>query len=171
MQLLKALGGVGLLVTLCLCLPGSACSIDISGDGGDGGDGGGDGGGGDGTPTTITVHLINQTSTTLDPEIYIASEWISVEALFDPSLKFTAYGVGTLGLLAEHGEDTFTLACNTVGMLATQGGKFGDNLNNPTGVGRQIILWQNANFYCGDTITITYSGSGTKFDTNYRVDR
>ncbi len=157
---------IGLMVALLVILPAGGCTVTIEPDGNGGG-----GGNGDGTPTVITVHLINNTATTLDPEIYLAPEWISVEDLFNADRKYTAFGVGTLGLLAEHGEDTFELPCNQVGMLATKGGRFGDNLNAPDGTGREVILWQNASFYCGDSITITYSGSGHTFDTQYTVRR
>ena len=150
---------------LLLVLPGGGCVISIDPlDGGGGGNGGGAGG-------QFTIRLINATDTTLDPELYIADGPVSITQLFERARKFTAYGVGTLGLLGPFGSDTVTVNCTAAIVIGTRGGAFGDDLNDPDGTGRQIVLTQDVNVFCGDTITFTYERSGSGFETDFRVSR
>jgi hypothetical protein len=50
------------------------------------------------------------------------------------------------------------------------GGSFGDDLNNPEGTGRQIVLTQELSFFCEGRITFRYSGSGGTFNTSFDLD-
>lgn len=160
------LGTAGLL-GLALLLPGGCVvtvdSIDDAN--GDGGEGGGD------ATDQITVRVINTSNVTLDPEIYVSAEPVSIEELFQRANKFRRYGVGTQGILADHDSDTFALACSDVRIIGTKGGTFGDDLDNPDGTGQQIILTQEYSVFCGGTVTFTYSGSGGEFTTEYNVQR
>lgn len=151
-------GAVVGIAALC-----SGCLIGI-------GDGGGDGGGG--TPEKIRVTVVNQSGITLDPEIYKSAAPVTVEELFADGNKFTAFGVGTLGLLGPGGSDTFTLTCEEARVIGTRGGRFGDNQNNPDGFGQQIVLAQDLSVFCGGTLTIVYSRRpGGGFQTNHTVTR
>lgn len=162
----KTLANIAALVAFCAMLSGGACVVDVVPI-----DTGGDWLGGGDDATTITVVIINATNTTLDPEIYVSAENVGVQQLFQPARKYTRFGVGTLGLLGPSGSDSFELECTAVIVLGTQGGAFGDDLNNPDGTGRQIVLTQDLNVYCGDTVRFTFTGSGTNFDTSYQVTR
>jgi hypothetical protein len=154
------------VLALALLLPGG-CVITVDEiDGADGGDGNGGG-----TTEQITVRVVNTSNVTLDPEIYISAEPVSVEELFRSANKFTRFGVGTQGILADHDSDTFALDCSDVRVIGTTGGTFGDDLDNPDGTGQQIVLTQELNIFCGGTVTFTYSGSGGEFTTEYDVRR
>ena len=158
-----------LLCGALLLIPsGGGCVVTI-----DPNDGGGRGGGGapPGPDPIITIRVVNATNTTLDPQIFIAAGPVSIAELFDPGRKVTNFGVGTLGLLGPLGSDTITPTCASAVVIGTQGGAFGDDLNNPEGNGRQIVLTQDVNVSCGDTITFTFQRSGTGFDTDFRVSR
>ncbi len=153
-----------MLVGMLLFLPGSGCVITfdpIPGDDDDPNDGGG---------TTITIRVVNTTNTTLDPDIYISATAVSTEELFVPARKYTAFGVGTLGLLGPGGSDQFTVSCSDARVIGTLGGRFGDDLNNPDGTGRQIVLTQDLNVFCGGRVTFTYSRSGSAFTTTFDVE-
>ncbi len=159
-----------LLCGALLLLPGGAgCVITI--DPNDGGGGGGGGGAPPGPDPVITIRIVNATNTTLDPQIFLAAGAVSIAELFDPGRKVTNFGVGTLGLLGPLGSDTITPTCTSAVVIGTQGGAFGDDLNNPEGNGRQVVLTQDVNVSCGDTITFTYERSGSGFDTAFRVSR
>ncbi len=119
---------------------------------------------------SIRVRIINTTDTTLDPEIYVSAEPVGVTDLFAPSRKFTAFGVGTLGLLGPFGVDEITLDCAAARVVGTRGGRFGDDLNNPAGTGRQIVLTQDLNLFCDGLVTLTYSRSGSGFTTTFDVE-
>lgn len=119
----------------------------------------------------ITITVVNTTDVTLDPEIYISAEPVSVDELFQPANKYDAFGVGTLGILADHDSDTFTLDCAQAHVIGTQGGKFGDDLHNPDGNGEQIVLTQDLSVFCGGTVTLTYSRTADGFTTAYAVER
>lgn len=148
-------------------LLGAGCVVTIEPD--DDGDGGGGNGGPDpGEVVTITIR--NLTSTTLDPELFVASEFLAAADLFVAERKFTAFGVGTLGLLGPGGSDSFEFACPDVLSLGTPGGKFGDDLNNPTGTGRQILLTQGFSLFCGGSVVLTYSQEGDGFSTSFDVE-
>jgi hypothetical protein len=123
------------------------------------------------TDTQITVRVVNTTNVTLDPEIYVSAEPVSVADLFRARNKYTAYGVGTTGILADFDSDTFTLDCSEVRVIGVRGGAFGDDLNNPDGTGDQVVLTQDLNIFCGGSVTFTYSRSGGEFTTSYTVTR
>jgi hypothetical protein len=159
----------GLVIALVPLLSGGGCVVTVDPLDGGGGNGGG-GGGGDGTGTVITVRIINASNVTLDPEIYISAEPVTVEQLFQPGNKYTAFGVGTLGLLGSAGTDQFTIECANARVIGTSGGKFGDNLNEPEGTGRQIVLTQDLSIFCEGRVTFTYSRSGGGFTTTFDVD-
>lgn len=150
----------------CLAVSLAGCIVDV-----DPGDDNGDGGGG-GSPDTIRVNVLNQTGVTLDPEIFRSASPVSVDELFSSGNKFTAYGVGTIGLLGPGGSDSFTLTCEEARVIGTNGGKFGDNQNAPDGNGQRIVLTQDLSVFCGGTLTIVYSRrlSG-EFETNHTVTR
>lgn len=133
-------------------------------DGGDGGDGGGG-------PTTITVRLFNATNIGLDPQIFISADALSAEALFASATnKFTSFGDFGLGLLGAGDVAGFDLDCAAVRVLGTPGGSFGNDLQSPEGSGIQRVLSQDAQFNCGDTITFTYSRSGSGFATSFGIN-
>ncbi|MCG3126824.1 MAG: hypothetical protein CHACPFDD_01679 [Phycisphaerae bacterium] len=139
---------------------------------GGGDDNNNDNGGGGGGANSITIRLINTTSVTLDPEIYLTTDAITdPDQLFTADRKYTSFGVGGRGLLADFDSDSFTLACTAVRVIGTRGGLFGDDLNNPDGAGQQRILAQDAGFVCGDVITLTYSRSGGEYTTSISVSR
>lgn len=149
-------------------IAGCSITVDPPDDGGNGGDGGG------GPPDpqqVITVNLINETGTTLDAEFYVAAGPVSVDELFSAGNKFTMFGVGTIGLLADFDSDSFALDCATARVLGTRGGRFGDNLNQPDGMGQQIVLSQDLNIFCGDTLTIRYRFSNGQYQTVFEVTR
>jgi hypothetical protein len=118
---------------------------------------------------TIVIRVVNATNTTLDPELFVSAAAVSVDELFAGENKFTAFGVGTLGLLGPGGSDEFALSCTDARLVGTRGGKFGDDLNNPTGTGRQIVLTQDLNLFCGGSVTFTYRTSGSGFTTTFDV--
>ena len=159
------------LLSRALCLCGlaavmlSGCIIDI-GDIVDGGDDTGDQ-----TENQILVRVVNTTNVTLDPEIYISDEPVSVADLFRAGNKYTAFGVGTTGILADFDSDTFTLDCSEVRVIGVKGGSFGDDLSNPDGTGDQVVLTQDLNIFCDGSVTFTYSRSGSDFTTSYTVTR
>lgn len=133
---------------------------------------GGGGGGGGGTPTTIRVVLINDTSLTLDPQIYVTENAVTdLDHLFTRSNKYTRYGIGTIGLLGGRDSDSFTLACDDTRVLGTLGGAFGDDLDNPEGTGQQRVVSQDVNFECGETITLRFSQSGAQFRTTVTISQ
>lgn len=117
----------------------------------------------------ITVRIVNDSNTTLDAEIYISATPATVDELFAAGNKFTAFGVGTLGLLGADSSATIEIDCANIRVIGTKGGRFGDNLNNPQGTGRQIVLTQDLNLFCGGSVTFTYDGSGSNFTTTFDV--
>ncbi len=165
MDLRRLIGFTGLAAMLTLCSAG-ACVVTIDPPPND--DDGGNGGGG---TSRITIRLVNTTNTTLDPEFYIAAEPVSVDQLFDASRKFTSFGVGTIGLLADRDSAEFTLECSATRVLGSKGGRFGNNLNSPDGVSQQVVLTQDVNVFCGDTVTLTFGRSGSTFTTSLSVTR
>jgi hypothetical protein len=154
------------LVAAALAFAVGGCAVEVDPDGDDGGDDGGDP-----TAQTITIRVTNSASVTLDPEIYISATPVSAEELFTDANKFTAFGVGTLGLLGGNDSDTFEVDCAAARVIGTKGGRFGDDLNNPQGAGQQVILTQDLSIFCGGTLRLTYSGSGSTFNTNFTVSR
>jgi hypothetical protein len=158
-----------LLFATCLfvLLP-AACVVTVEPV--DGGNGGADGG-----ANTITIRIVNATNHTLDPEIYISAQPVSVDQLFAASNKYTTFGVGLLGLLAGSDTDSFTIECSEARVIGTKGGQFGggadgNDLNDPAGSGLQRVLAQDLIFYCGDRITFTYRKSGGEFITTFDVE-
>jgi len=164
----KSILSLGLAVMFLPFLCGGGCVVTI--DPVNGGDGDNNGGNGGSTDTTITIRIINATNVTLDPEIYVSAEPVNLEDLFRTGNKYTAFGVGTLGLLGGGDTDQFTVQCANARVIGTKGGKFGDDLNNPDGTGRQIVLTQDLSVFCGGRVTLTYSRSGDGFNTTYDVD-
>jgi hypothetical protein len=147
-------------------------SLD-NGDGNGGGDDGGDNG--DATVDQITIRIVNATPNTLDPQIYVSAEPVSVDDLFKASRKYTTFGVGRLGLLAGDDSDEFTIDCAAARVIGTQGGSFGggsdgNDLNNPAGSGLRRVLTQDLVFFCGDRITFTYRRTGGEFTTTFDID-
>lgn len=155
----------GCLAAAVFGLSGAACIIEIDPPGGGGGGGGGDG------PSTIRVRVINASNTTLDPEIFFSDREVSLDQLFVGGNKFTRFGVGTLGLLGPTSEDSFNIECASFVLLGTTGGAFGDDLNNPIGVGQPVVLQKDRSVFCGATVTLTYRRSGNSFTTEFSVDR
>jgi len=154
-----------LVIALVPLLSGGGCVVTV-----DPLDGNGDGTGPSEYTTTVTitsggadtdsvtVRIVNGVSTTLDPEIYVSEEAVIDPAeLFVPARKYEAFGVGNRGLLGDLDTDSFTLECAAVRVIGTRGGLFGDDLENPDGVGQQRILSLDASFSCGDTIIFTFS--------------
>lgn len=151
------------LAAAALALAIGGCVVEV--------DPGGDDGGGDPTEQTITLRVTNSSNVTLDPEIYISATPVSADELFTDANKLTRFGVGTLGLLGGNDSDTFTVDCAAARVIGTKGGRFGDDLTNPQGSGQQVILTQDLSIFCGGTLRLTYSGSGTSFNTNFTVSR
>jgi len=132
-------------------------------------------GGGGVAPTTLTINIINATGNTLDPEIFVSAGPVSADQLFAAGNKFTAFGVGRLGLIARRDGDSITLDCSQVRVIGTPGGTFGggtdgNDLTNPAGTGRQIVLTQDLSVFCGGSVTFRYSQSGSGFTTTFTVD-
>lgn len=124
--------------------------------------------------TTLTIRVVNSTGNTLDPQIYLADGPVDLAGLFTASRKYTDYGVGRLGLLAKNTSDSFTIDCSEARVIGTRGGSFGggddgNDLNNPAGSGRQLVLTQELVFFCGDRITFTYDQSGGGFTTSFDI--
>lgn len=130
-----------------------------------------DPGGGGGSSQVITIRVINSSNVTLDPQIYVSATPVSTDELFADGNKFTRFGVGTLGLIGGADTDTFTIDCSAARVIGTRGGSFGDDLTNPQGSGQQIVLTQELSIFCEGTLTLTYSGAGSNFNTNFTVSR
>ncbi|GMU80231.1 MAG: hypothetical protein IT450_12410 [Phycisphaerales bacterium] len=161
---MRRLPGFLLTFVAILAIPGG-CVVTIEPDGNNNDNGG--------TPgaTTIRVRVINSTNVTLDPEVYASATAVNADGLFVDGNKYTAFGVGTLGLLGPQTSDTFEIDCANARVIGTKGGKFGDNLNQPDGVGQQVVLTQDLSIFCGGTLTLTYSRSGSGFRTDFTVVR
>lgn len=156
------------LGTAVMLLTGAGCIITIEPDAGSGG-GGSDTG--DGGAQTITIRVVNATSTGLDPQIYISSEPVTADELFVDGNKFTSFGFLKLGALDGFSSDEFEVNCADARLLGTRGGAFGDDpLNNPDGNGTQIVLSQDVSVFCGGTVVFTYSRSGDGFATSFQVN-
>jgi len=113
---------------------------------------------GGGDPNGVTVRVVNNTAGTLDPQIYVTGAAVTDPSqLFSAGNLYTRYGVGNRGLLGDFDTDSFVLTCSEARVIGTPGGLFGDDLEDPDGVGQQRILGQDVAFSCGDTITFTYS--------------
>ncbi|HMQ14389.1 MAG TPA: hypothetical protein PKC49_00290 [Phycisphaerae bacterium] len=159
---------LGLVSFLVACTLGGAACVFVPppNNGGDNNDGGDPNAAG-----TITIRVVNTTDITLDPEIFLSATAVSREELFNLNRKYTAFGVGTLGLIARFSSDSFTVPCSDARLIGTLGGRFGDNLNNPDGVGREIILAQDLSVFCGGRVTFTYSRQpGGGFTTAFVVE-
>ncbi|RMF74793.1 MAG: hypothetical protein D6744_14145 [Planctomycetota bacterium] len=133
----------------------------------DGGDGGGDPGSQDGT---VTIRVVNNTTTGLDPEIYLADGPVSESELFDDSRKFVEFGVFGLGVIDALSSDSITVTCEQARMVGTKGGTFGETVQDPQGTGTKRVLAQELQFNCGDRITFIYSRAGDGFETTFEVD-
>ncbi len=144
----------------------SGCVVELSNDD-DGGDGGG---GGDSGGETLRIVLVNESGVTLDPQLFLSASPVSTEELFADGNKFTRFGVGTLGLLGADSSDEFEVSCADARVIGTRGGTFGNDLNNPDGAGRQIVLTQDLSVFCGGTVVFTFSASGDTFSTTFDVN-
>lgn len=149
---------LGVLVGAAVFASGTACVITI-----DPNDGGGS------PRQRVRVVVVNNTNVTLDPEIFVSEFVVAPADLFQDDRKYTAFGVGTLGLLGRNSSDSFELECDSFSMIGTKAGRFGDNLNNPDGSGRQIVLTMDQNVFCKTTVTFTFERSGGGFTTSYDV--
>ncbi len=117
------------------------------------------------------IRLVNQSDTTLDPQFYFSADATTVDQLFEGGNKFTSFGVGTLGVLDRGDAADFTVECSAAHLLGTAGGAFGEDLNNPTGNGRLIVLTQDLSVFCGDTITFVFDGRDGSYTTTYAVQQ
>lgn len=159
-------GAIAALAMLPLLFGG--CAITITPGDNNGGDGNGDG---DGTSEpVITVRIVNDSDVTLDPEIFVSADPVTVDELIQAANKYTAYGVGTLGILGPRSADEFALTCSQARVIATAGGKFGDNLNAPDGFGRRIVLTQDLSIFCEGGVTFTFTARDGEYDTTFDVD-
>lgn len=160
---------VALLAIFGIFMP-HGCVVQINTD-----DGGGSSGG-DSTPQTVRIRVINLTTRALDPEIYVSPEVLAdPNDLFDESHKFTRLGVGLLGVLGPGDSDTITLDCDEAMMIGTKGGVFGggddgNDLSDPAGTGRRIILIQDQSVFCGDRVTFRYRRESGEFTTTFDVE-
>lgn len=120
-------------------------------------------------PTTITIRLVNDTGRALDPQFHIGSPDAGVEGLFVAANKRTNFGVGNLGILLAHSSTTFEVNCGELGLFGTQGGIFGDDLNNPLDQGKQAVLQENVNVECGGRVTFIFDDRGNELITSFVV--
>lgn len=120
-------------------------------------------------PTTITIRLVNDTGKALDPQFYIGSPDAGVEGLFVDVNKRTNFGVGNLGVLLEHSSTSFEVDCGALGLFGTQGGVYGDDLNNPIDQGKQAVLQENVNVECGGRVTFIFDNRGDELITSFAV--
>jgi hypothetical protein len=155
------------LATSAVLLSGSGCIVTVDpidgiGDGDPNSPGSG--------PETIALRIVNATTTTLDPQIFLSADPVGVDELFVPANQFTEFGVGTLGLLGPGGTDVVTIDCAAARVIGTDGGAFGDDLNQPEGFGRRIVLTQDLNVFCGGSVTFRYSRTAGGFTTTFDVE-
>ena len=161
-----SLAGLSVLAVFGMFVPGG-CVVQVFTDGG--------GFFGGSSPETIRIRVVNETTRDLDPGIYIASDTISdPNALFTAEHKFTRLGVGLVGVLGPGDSDTIEVSCDQARTIATDGGTFGggddgNDLSNPAGHGRQIILFQDQSVFCGDRVTFRYRRVGGEFTTVLEV--
>lgn len=127
-------------------------------------------GSGTGNDGKLTIRIINATNVTLDPQLFLSAEAVTTDGLFQDANKYTSFGVGTLGLIADSDSVQFEIDCDTARVLGTLGGSFGNDLNAPDGQGRQLVLTQDLNVFCGDRVTFTFLRSGGGFSTNFDID-
>ncbi len=122
------------------------------------------------TPTTVTIRIYNNTSKPLDPQIYVGGPVDGgATGLFIPDYRRIGFGVGSLGIMEAHTAASLTVDCGQLLLFGTAGGVFGDDLLAPDGTGRQVVLQENANVLCGDTVTFTFTSEGSKLITTYSV--
>ena len=146
------------LVALTVVLIGGGCIVRVVPD--------------DTTPpaaTTITVRIVNDTIFPLDPQIYIGPIAGGTEGLFVGANKYTDFGVGSTGVMLGGRDATFTVNCGELGLIGTLGGIFGDDLGEPLGSGRQVVLQEDLNVNCGDTVTFAFSAQGDTLITTFAV--
>lgn len=158
---------LSLLFVGALC----GCIIRVSdGSGGTSGGGSSAGDGGNSGPVTIKIKVANSSDVSLDPQIYVSDQFASIDQLFVPANKYTAYGVGTIGILADNDNASFTVDCAGARTIGTLGGSFGNDLNYPVGSGRQIVVRLDESISCGQTLSLTYRASGKGFTTDFSVE-
>lgn len=161
-----SLAGLSVLAVFGMFMP-RGCVVQVFTDGG--------GSFGGGSSDTIEVRVINETTRALDPGIYVAADTITdPNALFTDEHKFTRLGVGLLGVLGPGDSDTIEISCDQARTIGTDGGTFGggddgNDLGDPAGHGRQIILIQDQSIFCGDRVTFHYRRSEGEFTTVLEV--
>ena len=121
------------------------------------------------TPPTITVKAVNRTGKPLDPQLYVASTSAGLDGLFAAANQQIDFGFAGLGLIESNKDISFTVGCDQQVYIATLGGAFGDDLNNPVGQGQQIVLEQELSVHCGDVVTFTYTAVGSSLRTSVAV--
>jgi hypothetical protein len=125
---------------------------------------------GSGAPTDgVLVRVQNRTDRPLDPQLYVSPAADGLDNLFSASNKRTDFGVGSVGVLLPDSSAEFPLDCGVEHLLATHGGAFGDDLNNPDGTGEYVVLEQGLNLHCGDVVTFTFVNSGNTLTVTYAV--
>jgi hypothetical protein len=126
--------------------------------------------GGDDTPTSIFITMVNDTGTALDPQIYVADASNGLDHLYDGSNQRTDFGLGGRGIIEPGKDATIATACDPPVFIATEGGLYGDDLDNPAGQGPPIMLEQDQSVRCGDHVTFTFSVVDGALQTSYTVE-
>ena len=165
MRTWRAISKFTILAALTVAATGAGCVVTI-----DPIDNGNDNGNPDPQDGTITIRMVNNTNTGLDPELYLADGPVSVSELFVDSRKYVDFGVFGLGVVDSFSSASVTVNCAEARVLGTTGGTFGDTVQDPQGNGTQRLLSQELQYNCGDRVTFTYSRSSGGFQTNVEVD-
>ena len=121
------------------------------------------------TPTTITIRIVNNTNKALDPQIYVAPREVGAANIFQPQYLKTDFGLGNRGILAPRSDAVFTITCADQGLVGTQGGIYGDDLNNPIDQGRQVVLESGVSMQCGDYVQFRFDALLSELITTYSV--
>lgn len=156
---LQSLGRCVLFAAAALLPAGCVIEIDPPPGGGNGGPG-----------PTVTIRIVNESDTGLDPQIFFSATAGTRDELFNPANKFTNFGVLGSGLLDRFSSDSFTVECSQARLIGTLGGSFGGNINNPEGTGTERLVAQDSFFLCGETITFIYRRSGAGFTTSVALN-
>ncbi len=122
-----------------------------------------------GPPTRITIRISNSTNKPLDPQFYIGGPDVAADDLFVAENARSNFGVGGLGLILPQNEVVITVDCDKLGVFGTQGGSVGDDLTSPDAVGRPIVLAENVNIDCGDTVHFFFESDGRQLVTTFQV--
>lgn len=148
------------------------CTLVVDGNNNNNSNGGSNGNDNNEGPPHVRIKVINESNVTLDPELFVLPQvTVDPNIVFQAEHRYTRYGVGTRGLLGPNGSDEFDLDCETTYTIATFGGAFGDDLDNPLGRGTQRILLLGSSFTCGDRVTLRFSPSGNGYVTTVAVSQ